>query len=176
MLATMEGLIIRPATERDLAAIHAIYNDAVLTTTATWDEEPWPYSQREAWWSEHKGDPSCPVLAADFGGECIGFAYLGHYSEKSGYRFTRSNTVYIAPAFQGKGVGRALMADLVALADESGIHVLVAHIEAANEPSIRLHASLGYVAAGTAREVGFKFGRWLDLLTMQLTLPGPVPR
>ena len=103
------------------------------------------------------------------------FAYLSHYSEKSGYRFTRSNTIYIAPTFHGKGVGRALMTDLVALAREADLHVLMAGIEATNEPSIRLHASLGYVAAGTAKELGFKFGRWLDLLTMQLTLPNRPP-
>ncbi len=168
----MDGLTIRPATVRDLPAIHAIYNEAILTTTATWDEEPWAYAEREAWWREHEADPTCPVLAAEYAGETIGFAYLSWYRTKSGYRFTRENTVYVAPEHHGKGVGRALMTELVGLAGGMDLHVLLAAIEATNEASIRLHASLGYVVAGTAREVGFKFGRWLDLLTMQLTLPG----
>jgi L-amino acid N-acyltransferase len=168
----MKGLIIRPATARDLPAIHAIYNDAILTTTATWDEEPWPFAARETWWAEHEADPSCPVLAAERNGETIGFAYLSWYRPKSGYRFTRENTVYIAPEHQGTGVGRALMEVLLERARALDLHVIVAGIEANNAASIGLHTALGYTVAGTTREVGFKFGRWLDLVTMELMLPG----
>lgn len=166
----MGDILIRDATEADLPRIHAIYNDAILTTTATWDEEPWPYARREEWWGEHAADPAIPVLVAESEGEVIGFAYLSRYSPKSGYRFTRENTVYVDPAHHRRGAGRALMVPLIERARGLGLHVLVAVIEAENAASIALHASLGFEAAGREREVGFKFGRWLDLVRMQLML------
>ncbi|MFN0095502.1 MAG: N-acetyltransferase family protein [Dehalococcoidia bacterium] len=162
---------IRSATEADLPRIHAIYNDAIRETTATWDEAPWPFEQRQAWWEEHAADASSPVVVADLAGQSVaGFAYLSWYRPKSGYRFTRENTVYVDPAWHGRGIGRLLMAEIVQLARDHGIHTLLAVIESTNEASLRLHASLGYVESGRQREAGFKFNRWLDATTMQLIL------
>lgn len=165
-----EGVCIRPAVRADLPGIHAIYNDAILNTTATWDEEPWPFERREAWWAEHEADPTTPVLVADANGTVAGFSCLSWYRPKRGYRFTREDTIYVHPDWQGRGLGRALLSALIERARELGLHVLLAVIEATNEPSIRLHASLGFEVVGTERETGFKFGRWLDATTMQLTL------
>jgi phosphinothricin acetyltransferase len=168
-----EQVMVRRATEADLPHIHRIYNDAIRDTTATWDEEPWPWRQRQAWWREHVADPTTPVFVAELAdGSMAGFAYLSWYRPKSGYRFTREDTVYVDPAWQGQGLGRALLAALVGEAHALGLHVLIASIEAANEGSLRLHAALGFEAVGTEREVGFKFGRWLDATILQLRIPG----
>jgi phosphinothricin acetyltransferase len=163
--------VIRPATVADLERIHAIYNDAILNTTAVWDEAPWPFERRLAWWEEHAGDPTTPVIAADVPGtQVAGFAYLSWFRPKTGYRFTRENTIYVDPAFHGRRLGTLLMTDLIGRARALELHTLLAIIESTNEASIRLHASLGYTHAGTDRETGFKFGRWLDATTMQLML------
>ena len=163
-------LHVRPATVADLPYIHAIYNDAILTTTATWDEAPWPYAQREAWWHEHAEDPGQPVFAAEIDGEFAGFAYLSLYRPKSGYRFTRENTVYVEPRFHGQGVGRALLECVLGAARSLDVHTVIAVIESTNEASLALHRSLGYEVVGTEREVGFKFNRWLDSTYMQVFL------
>jgi phosphinothricin acetyltransferase len=164
---------IRPAREADLPGIHRIYNDAILTTTATWDETPWPFSRRELWWNEHVTDPTTPVFVAIRGGEVVGFSYLSWYRQKSGYRFTREDTIYIDPAVHRMGAGRALLAPVVAAAREHGIRSVLAIIEASNVASIELHRGFGFVPAGTLHPVGFKFGRWLDSTTMELLLAGP---
>ncbi|MFN0145551.1 MAG: N-acetyltransferase family protein [Dehalococcoidia bacterium] len=166
----MSDVLIRDATEADLPRIHAIYNDAILTTTATWDEVPWPFERREEWWQEHAADPSIPVLSAEAAGEVAGFAYLSRYSTKSGYRFTREDTVYVDPAHHRRGIGRALMVPLIERARQLGLHALMAGIESENAASIALHQSLGFVAVSREREIGFKFGRWLDLVRMQRML------
>ncbi len=165
------GAVIRPATEADLPGIHRIYNDAILTTTATWDEQPWPFSRRQAWWREHAADPTSPVFVADARGEVLGFSYLSWYRQKSGYRFTREDTVYIHPAMHRRGLGRALLAPIVDSARANGIRSVLAVIEASNAASIALHRQFGFEPAGTLHQSGFKFGRWLDSVVMELLLP-----
>lgn len=164
--------VIRPATHADLPAILRIYNDAIRDTTATWDEAPWTMAQREAWWEQHMADRGSPVLAAEAGGELAGFAYLSVYRPKTGYRFTREDTIYLDPRFHGQGIGRQLLAALVDRARVLKLHALIAIIEASNEASIALHRGAGFEVVGHEREVGFKFGRWLDLVTMELLLEG----
>ena len=159
---------LREAVAADLPAINAIYNEEVLHGTATWDVEPWSDQRREAWFAEQEA--SIPVLVAEADGAVIGFAYLSTYRPKVGYRFTRENTVYVDPAHQGRGVGQALLAALIEQARRAGIHAVVAVIEAENATSIRLHERLGFTLVGTARQVGHKFGRWLDSVYMQLLL------
>jgi len=165
-----EPAAVRPATEADLQRILDIYNDAILTTTATWDEAPWTMERRREWWDEHAADPTIPVLVADRAGEVAGFSYLSWYRPKSGYRFTREDTVYVDPRFHGQGLGRALLGALMDEARRLGMHAVIASIEASNEASIALHRSFGFELVGTEREVGFKFGRWLDSVYMEALL------
>jgi phosphinothricin acetyltransferase len=162
---------VREATEPDLPRIQAIYNDAVLTTTATWDEAPWTWERRLEWWTEHVSDATTPVLvAAAEDGAVAGFAYLSRYRAKSGYRFTREDTVYIDPAYHRQGAGRLLLGALLERARTQGMHAILAYIEASNAASIAVHAGFGFEPIGRAREIGFKFGRWLDLVAMELVL------
>lgn len=165
-----EPLRIRAATAADLTAINAIYNREVREGVATWDEAPWSRAQRDAWFAEHAGDATQPVLVADAAGVVAGFAYLSLVSPKRGYRFTREDTLYIDPAQQRRGLGLRLLEALLAEARMHRLHAIVAKIEAGNAASIALHERCGFAATGRERELGFKFGRWLDLVTMQLLL------
>ncbi|MGH2625359.1 MAG: GNAT family N-acetyltransferase [Anaerolineales bacterium] len=168
-MTTATGVSTRHATIEDLATIQRIYDDAILTTTATWDEEPWTWERRLAWWEEHN-NPLEPTLVAELEGVVAGFAYLTRYSAKSGWRFTREDTIYIDAARRGQGVGRVLLRALIDEARRIGIHLIVASITTENSASIQLHASLGFEAAGAFREAGYKFGRRLDTCFMQLVL------
>ena len=161
---------IRTATEDDLAAILAIYNEAILTGVATWDEEPWTMAQRRAWWDAH--DETQPVLVAEVEGEVAGFAYLTKMSAKSGWRFTREDTIYVDERLQGRGIGRLLLSALLGRARELGLRLIVASITSENAASLAMHEKLGFSVVGTLHNAGFKFGRWLDTTEMQLDLRG----
>jgi L-amino acid N-acyltransferase YncA len=162
---------IRPALEPDLGAINRIYNDEILHRTNTWELEPWPIERRQEWFAEHEADPTLTVLAADVDGECVGFAYLSLYRPRAGYRYTRESTVYVDLAFHRRGVGRALMTELLLIAHEQPVRALLAVIEASNIASIELHRAFGYEQNAVRKQVGRKFGRWLDSVEMELVLP-----
>ena len=168
-MTTAVEVSTRKAVETDLAAIQRIYNDAILTTTATWDEEPWPWERRLQWWRDHN-NPHEPILVAECDGAVVGFAYLTRYSAKSGWRFTREDTIYIDAPWRGRGVGRQLLGALIAEARRIGIHLVVASITSENEASLALHRAFGFEYVGDFREAGFKFGRRLDTSFLQLVL------
>ncbi|HUR68395.1 MAG TPA: GNAT family N-acetyltransferase [Candidatus Thermoplasmatota archaeon] len=165
---------VRPAEDGDLPAILAIYNDAVLTTTATYDTEPEPLAKRASWLADRRAQ-HMPVLVAVSKDSVVGFAALSPYSPKPGYRHTVSNTVYVAAGARGEGIGTALLAALVRRAREMGAHVILASIDAENLASVALHRSAGFRKVAHFHEVGHKFGRWLDVVHMQLTLDEPEP-
>lgn len=160
---------IRDATEADLPGILAIYNDAVLNTTAIWNETLVDLDNRQAWWRGRRAQ-DYPVLVAVAGNDVLGYASFGDWRAFDGYRHTIEHSVYVATGAQGRGIGRALMEPLIARARGLGKHVMVAGIEAGNGPSIRLHERLGFTRVGLMPEVGIKFGRWLDLAFLQLML------
>lgn len=162
------AMCIRPATDADLEAIQAIYNHAIETSVATWDEEPWSMEKRLAWFQDH--DASEPILVAEIEGEVAGFAGLSRMSQKSGWRFTRENTIYIGERFRGMGVGKVLLSALIGQARELGLRLIVASITSENEASIGLHRDLGFREVGTLENAGFKFGSWLSTTYMQLDL------
>ncbi len=168
-------ITIRPAIERDLAAIQRIYNREILEGVATWDIEAWSDDERRAWMHEHARDPSQSAIVAELDGGVVGFSYLSLYRGKDGYRYTRETSVYVDRAFHRRGVGRALMEAQLATAQSLGIHALMALIEASNEPSIELHAAFGFEIIARKIEVGRKFGRWLDSVEMELLLPVDPP-
>jgi phosphinothricin acetyltransferase len=160
---------VRDATEYDLPAILAIINEATLNTTAVWGIAPTTLQARRAWWQD-RIQAGFPVLVAAEGDAVLGFASYGAFRPWEGYKFTVEHSVYVDAAARGKGVGRVLLTALIAHATGKGLHVMVAGIDASNAVSIRLHETLGFTSAGTLRQVGRKFDRWLDLLFMQRML------
>ena len=167
--------MIRDATQHDLPAIRDIYNDAVLNTTAIWNEQPVDLGNRQAWFSARHAQ-GYPILVAMENGEVTGYASYGDWRPFEGFRYSVEHSVYIRNDQRGKGLGPLLMAALIERARDGGKHVMVAAIESGNQASIRLHERLGFVTTGQMPQVGIKFGRWLDLTFMQLALnPGAEP-
>lgn len=166
---------IRDATAGDVEQITAIHNDAVQNTMAIWNEAPVDAADRLAWLVARQG-AGYPVLVAVEGGQVLGYASFGAWRAWPGYRRTVEHSIYVGADQRGRGLGRALLAALIGRARADGKHVMVAGIEGGNLASIRLHEALGFQPVGRFREVGTKFGQWLDLAVMQLTLtPGEAP-
>jgi phosphinothricin acetyltransferase len=163
-------MIIRDATEADLAAVLDIYNDAVANTTAIWNETLVDLANRQEWFAARMAR-GFPVLVADEDGTIGGYASYGDWRPFEGFRQTVEHSVYVHRDHRGSGIGRKLMTALVERAATGGIHVMIAAIETGNTASIRLHEQLGFRVAGQFSEVGIKFGRWLDLTCMELKLP-----
>jgi phosphinothricin acetyltransferase len=164
-------LEIRDASEDDLPAILDIYNDVLTTSTAIYRDEPATLDERAAWFASRRKDGH-PVLVAVEGGDVVGLATYGGFRAWPGYRFTVEHSVYVRADRRGHGVGRAVMDPLIDRARKAGLHVMIAGVDADNEGSIRFHERLGFTKAAHLREVGFKFGRWLDLVLMQRILDG----
>ncbi len=160
---------IRAALEADLPSILATYNDAVVNTTAIWNDDIVDLDNRRAWFTARTGQ-GYPVFVADEGGTVLGYGSYGDFRPFQGYRFTVENSVYVAAEARGKGAGAALLGALVAHAGAAGKHVMIAAITAGNEASVRLHARQGFSETGRLGEVGFKFGRYLDLVLMEKRL------
>lgn len=161
--------IIRPAAEADLPAILAIYNDAVAKTTAIWNDQPVDLANRRAWFHARAAQ-GFPVLVAEEDGLTVGYGSFGDFRPFDGYRFTVEHSVYVAEGVRRRGIASALLASLEERARDLGKHVMVAGIASDNDASLRLHERLGFVETGRMPEVGFKFGRWLDLVLMQKAL------
>ena len=166
-------MLVRPAEIDDLAAVLAIYNDLVATSTAVYAIEPATLAERRAWFETRRGH-GFPVLVAARDSEVLGFASFGEWRGTwGGYRFTVEHSVHVRADARGAGVGRALVEALVPRALALGKHVMLGGVDAANLDSIRFHERLGFMRAAHFREVGRKFGRWLDLVFMQRCLDGP---
>ena len=159
---------IVPAVQSDLPAINDIYNYYVLHSTATYQEEPETIQSRAAWFARR--GPAHPVTVARIGGAVVGWASLSPFHPRSAYRRTVETSVYVDSSTHRRGIGRALMQDLISRAREAGHHTIIAGIDAEQPPSLALHDSLGFVRIAHLREVGFKFGRWLDVVYLQLML------
>ena len=164
----MLDIQIRPATHADLEAINDIYNHYVPCSTCTYQEEPETMDSRRAWFASH-GERH-PITAAVLDGEILGWGSLSPFRERSAYRYTVENSVYVSHAHQRRGIGRALLVDLIGRARALGHHSIIAGIDAEQAGSIALHEALGFRDAAALREVGFKFGRWLHVRYLQLML------
>ena len=171
---------IRLASPGDAEAIRAIYNVEVLGSTNTFDMVARTKQQLEAWLLEHRGVHPA-IVAVEHGpdaqghigaqGEIVlGFGSLSPYRERSGYAATAENSVYVDRAQRGKGVGRALLAELLTLASAHGFHSVIARIAGHNETSIGLHRAAGFELVGVEREVGRKHRQWLDVVELQRLL------
>ena len=156
---------LREATAADLPALLAIYNHAVVHTTASYDYTPRSAVKQLAWF-DAKQEAGYPVVVAECEGEVAGYASYGPFRAWDGYRFTVEHSVYVAERFRRRGIASALLAQILERAGAQGMHLMVGAIDAANEGSIELHRRLGFQDAGILREAGYKFDRWLDLAFM----------
>ena len=161
---------LRPATPADIPAITAIYRPAVVTGTASFELEP-PGEEEMLRRFRSITDAGYPYFVAELDGRVAGYAYASAYRTRPAYRFTVENSVYIAPDAQGKGIGRALLAALIDTCTAQGLRLMVAIIgDSAQFASISLHRRAGFKFCGTIHSVGYKFGRWLDSVVMELPL------
>ena len=163
-------MTVRDARESDLQAILVIYNEVIRTSTAVYSETASTLEERRAWWEQRTGHGYPVIVGEDDSGVC-GFASFGDFRGAwSGYRYSVEHSVHVRADRRGHGIGTALLSELLQRAALLQKHVMVAGIDAANDASIRFHARLGFESVGTFREVGYKFGRWLDLHFMQRIL------
>ena len=161
---------MRPAVATDLAAVHSIYSHAVLHGLASFEEEPPSLDEIRRRHQDVTGR-SLPWLVAELGGAVAGYGYCAPYRARSAYRYALEDSVYVRPDLHGKGVGRAILAELIARCEALGYRQIVAVIgDSANAASIKLHAAAGFLRVGTLRSVGFKFNRWVDSVLMQRPL------
>jgi L-amino acid N-acyltransferase YncA len=159
---TRELASIRAATPADAVGIAEIYNHYVANTIVTFEEEPVPaadYAKR----IEAVQSASLPWLVAEEAGRIVGYAYAGRWHARSAYRFSVEVTAYLAPADTGRGLGTALYGELFPMLAARGLHSLIGAISLPNDASVALHEKFGMSKAGHYREVGFKFGRWIDV-------------
>lgn len=166
-------MLIRPAELADAPAILDIYNHEVQTSVVTFDLVPRTLAEQEAWISDRSGAHAV-VVAVDEdtsdAGVIAGFGALSPYRDRPGYSTTVEDSVYVHPDHQGEGVGRLLLAALVETARAHGFHAMMAKVVGGHEASITLHAAAGFEIVGHEREVGRKFGRWLDVILMERLL------
>lgn len=160
---------IRPARPEDIGAITAIYNEAVLHTTGTFDTVPKTEADRRQWF-DHHGERH-PILVATREERVIGYACLSEFSDRAAYDTTAEVSLYLLNEFHQQGIGSRLLAALVESARGVGLHSLVSRISEGNDASFRLHRKFGFEEAGRLREAGKKFGRLLDVHYWQLILP-----
>jgi L-amino acid N-acyltransferase len=158
----------RPATSDDLSAINAIYNHYVLHSTCTYQTEPSTMEERAAWFAAHGAEH--PVIVAVEGDEVIGWGSLSRFHIRAAYRHSVEDSVYVRHDALGKGLGGLLLGELVRLAKEVGHHTILGGISADQEASIALHTKFGFEKVSHLKEVGFKYGRWLDVVWMQRML------
>jgi phosphinothricin acetyltransferase len=163
---------VRLAEPRDAEAIRDIYNLEVRESTVTFDLVPRTLEEQLAWLAEHSGGRPAIVAVGD-DGAVVGFGSLTPYKERPAYSPTVEDSVYVHRERRGEGVGRALLAELVRLAEQYGYHSVVARIVGGHDASIGLHAAQGFELVGVEREVGRKLGRWLDVVVMQKMLDRP---
>ena len=168
------SLIISCNQARHAAAILDIFNDAILTSTALYDYQPRSMATMEAWFeAKQKGD--YPVLGLENDqGELIAFGSYGSFRAFPAYKYSVEHSVYVHKDHRGKGLGLQVMQALISHAKQQDKHAMIGAIDATNQSSIALHERLGFRHVGTLPQVGFKFGKWLDLLLYQLVLETPL--
>ena len=168
MRRSQTPVLIRPAELSDVAAIAEIYNEAILTSTATFDTEPKTVEERTQWLHSHEARH--PVLVAVFEGKVVGWSSLTRWSDRPAYDVTAETSFYVRSAHRGRGIGRKLKDAIIREARRLGYHSLIARVTEGSRESIHLNESAGFVHVGTLKEVGKKFGRLLDVHIMQKML------
>jgi phosphinothricin acetyltransferase len=166
----LSSLEIRPAAAADLPSVTEIYEHAVRFGTATFELTAPDLSEMTRRFDALTAD-GFPYLVAVLDGRAVGYAHAGAYRPRPAYRFTVENSIYLRPAIQGRGIGQKLLQRLIADCEARGFRQMIAVIgDSANAASIGVHSRCGFQMIGTHPDVGFKFGRWLDTVMMQLAL------
>jgi len=163
---------IRPAQLSDLNTITEIYNEAIRTTTATFDTEPKTEDEQEAWFDSH--GPRYPILVAESNGVVIGWACLSKWSDRCGYSGAAEISLYVKQELQGKGIGKRLMEAIINDGKRVGLHTVIGRIAEGSDVSVHLFESFGFHHIGVMKEVGRKFGRLLDVHLVQKIYPDDV--
>jgi L-amino acid N-acyltransferase YncA len=159
---------LRLAADADLQAINDIYNHYVAVSTTTYDEEPMTLDERRQAFAARGAIHPLTVAVQD--GRIVGYGSLHAFRAKHGYRFVVENSVYVHPDHQRQGIGAAILADLIERARTLGLHAIVAVIDATQTASLAIHAKHGFTEVGRFPEIGHKFGRWLDVVFMELLI------
>ena len=165
----MSTLMIREATSDDAEAIRLIYNHEVENETSTMDLVPRTLETQREWIAARSG-AFCAVVAVDSSGTVLGFGALSEYKDRSGYRSTVENSVYVRRDVARRGIGKQILLNLLETATVSGFHSVIARIEAQSLASRGLHSSCGFELVGIEKQVARKFGKWLDIAVMQKSL------
>ena len=161
-------LRVRGAIPADLPAITRIYNEAIRTTTATFDTKPQTLKQRSSWFRKH--GKSHPIIVAELHGEVVGWACLSPWSDRTAYDSTAETSFYVKSEFRGQGIGRQLKAGIVEKARRLGFHSLIARVAEGSDASLRINEAAGFRQVGILKEVGRKFGRLIDVHILQKML------
>lgn len=160
-------------TEAHATEILDIFNDAILNTTALYDYKPWTMDTMRVWF-DTKRQHNFPVIGIiNDEGRLMGFGSYGQFRIRPAYKYTIENSLYVHRDFRGQGLGKILLSEIIKHAKNQQFHCIVGVIDAANDISIHLHESFGFEQIGTFKEVGFKFGKWLNAAFLQLTLSTP---
>jgi L-amino acid N-acyltransferase YncA len=169
----MDFQIVSAVPDAHAAAVREIFNDAIENTTALYDYRPRSLATVLQWFGT-KAREAHPVLAAvDANGALLGFASYGSFRAWPAYKYSIEHSLYVHRDHRRRGVGQVLLRQLVARATERGYRTMIGGIDATNAASIALHEAQGFTHAGTIRDAGYKFGRWLDLAFYEKRLPGP---
>ena len=164
----MEQLYIRPAVAADLPAINAIYNYYVLHSTCTYQTEPETDEARSQWFADHGA--AHPIVTAEVEGTIVGWGSLSRFHKRAAYARTVENSVYVRHDMQRRGIGSRILKDLIDRARGAGHHAIIAGIDADQLASVSLHGRFGFLKVGHLKQVGYKFGRWLDVVYMELII------
>ena len=162
------SILLRSAARADLTTINDIYNHYVLHSTCTYQEEPEPIAARRRWFDHHGAKH--PVIVAEVNGEVVGWGALSGYHARSAYRRTVENSVYVHHEHHRRGIGSTLLQDLITRARTLEHKAIIAGIDADQAASVALHARFQFENVGRFKQVGYKFGRWLDVIYMELVL------
>ena len=160
-------MLIRKAKRTDLHSILDIYNDAIINTTAVYDYTPHTLEMRQQWYDD-KLNKGIPVIVAEINDRVVGFTSYGPFRAWPAYKYSIEHSVYVHHDFRNQGIARKLLTHLIDTVKNKEVHTIIAGIDADNSASIHLHKQLGFEDAGHFNQVGYKFGKWLNLTFLQL--------
>lgn len=164
----MNDIVIERASVSDVEIIREIYNEAVLTTTATFDIEPVSFNNRHDWLIKRTED--FPVIVAKVAGEVVGYASLSRWSDRAAYDITAELSIYVSSEKRGQGIGTILLHKIIEAAKATNLHTVIVRITADNIISLKMHRAFGFVEVGVLKQCGIKFNQILDVVIMQKIL------